>query len=319
MSLLRLTTWFSPLLLLGAPGGGLCASEVGPGAGANVAMGVTQPFALGPGERLVFQVQWKWFARAGRIQVAADDPEAEQAGEAAGLSGATAKGRAETPPRRILVNIASDGAVAWLFAYQASGESFFDPVTGRMLSGSYESQGGRKRQARTIEFDAEKRIARYRDTLDPTRDEDIPLPEGDPVDLITCLVTARHWRMEPGDTREILVQVDKKIYPIRLRAVGRETLRTGLASFPALLIVPEPVGVPRGLFRAGGGMRIWIEDAPRALPLRVEVKTRSGPIVADLVEYQPPRPGPGEAAGQSLPVAGEGEGERAAVGRRGRR
>jgi hypothetical protein len=35
-------------------------------------------------------------------------------------------------------------------------------------------------------------------------------------------------------------------------------------------------------------MRIWIEDSPRALPLRVEVKGPAGTVNVDLIEYEPP-------------------------------
>jgi Protein of unknown function (DUF3108) len=237
--------------------------------------------ALGAGEKLVFQAKWKLFSRAGRITVYADDA---PAGEPA-----TGPTQAETPPRRrIRVDVSSDGMIARLYTYNAIGETYFDPLTGKMLSGKYQSTAGSRREDRSIDFDFENHLAHYRDSLVPKRDADIPLPPGDPLDLITCLVTARRWNLKPGDTRDIVVLADNRFYPLRLRALRRETIKASLGTFDALLIVPEPIGAPRGLFRKGGGLRIWIEDTPRALPLRVEVKVPVGTVTANLVEYHPP-------------------------------
>jgi hypothetical protein len=169
-----------------------------------------------------------------------------------------------------------------------------------MLYAKYQSTAGSKREDRSIAFDLDKRLAHYRDSLVPKRDADIPLPPGDPLDLITCLVTARRWNLQPGDTRDIVVLADKRFYPLRLRALRRESINVSLGSFDSLLVVPEPIGPATGMFRKGGAMRIWIEDAPRALPLRVEVKVPVGTVTADLVEYQPPLALAGTAAGVAL-------------------
>ncbi len=247
---------------------------------------------LGVGERMIFQASWKFFSRAGRINVFADDQAAD--GEKPVLP------VTRTPPRRIRVDVCSDGVIACLYKYHAAGESFFDPVTGQMLYAKYQSNTGSKREDRSITFDLEKRLAHYRDSLVPKRDADIPLPPGDPLDLITCLVTARRWNLQPGDTRDIVVLADKRFYPLRLRALRRESIKAPLGSFDSLLVVPEPIGPATGMFRKGGAMRIWIEDTPRALPLRVEVKVPFGTVTADLVEYQPPLALAETAAGATL-------------------
>lgn len=236
--------------------------------------------ALGAGEKLVFQARWKFFDKVGRIIVAADD--------AVSADGPSVPGVAGPPLRRIRVDVSSDGMIANLYTYRATGVSFFDPVSGRMLSASYKSAAGSDREERSIRFDPEKHLAYYRDALAPRRNADLPLPEGEFLDFITCLSTARRWNLHPGDTRDIVVLADKRFYTLRLHAERRETITAALGKFDTLVIVPEQIGPPRGIFKKGGGFRIWIEDSPRALPIRVDVHVPIGTVTVDLVKYDPP-------------------------------
>jgi hypothetical protein len=235
---------------------------------------------LGPGEAFGFQASWGIFPRAGRIDIsaaphAADNTHAEE--------------------RLVTVRIATDGTIGRLYRYEAVGETLFATDTGRMQSASYRARAGKKRQERALAFDYARRVAHYRDALEPERNTTLALPEGgEPLDLITSLVNARRWNLAPGDTQEILVQVDDAFYPLLLRAGAIERLRTKRGDFSALVITPEPVGKPRGLFRRGGSLKIWVEDSPARLPLRIEVKGRFGTVTADLVHYVPPRLPPPE-------------------------
>lgn len=266
---------------------------------------------LGAGEELSFRVRWRVFDRAGTIEVAADDHTPVEKAD----TGDAFAGPSPTL-RRIQVKIATDGTIARLYTYRAEGETFYDPINGRILSARFLSTAGGKQQERTLEFDRALGIARYRDARNPSRDEDLALPEGDPLDILTSLVTARHWKLAPGQTHDILLQADKRFYPLRLRAESRETLRAALGEFPALVVVPEPIGEARGLFRRGGSIRVWIEDSPRALPLKIEIETRAGRFVADLIRYQ--APGVGSDSDQLL-VEPDPSGSRAPGGHRSRR
>ncbi len=243
---------------------------------------------LGPGEAFGFQASWGIFPRAGRVDIsaAASTPETAEADE-----------------RRVTVRIASDGTIRRLYRYEAIGETLFAADTGRMQSASYRARVGGKRQQRALAFDYDSRVAHYSDALEPERSATVALPDGEPLDLVTSLVTARRWQLAPGDTREILVQVDKKFYPLLLRAGAIETVRTKRGEFSALVVTPEPVGRPSGLFRRGGSMKVWIEDSPERLPLRVEVKGRFGTVTADLVHYEPPLTDPAPESSPPAAVA----------------
>lgn len=238
---------------------------------------------LGPGESFGFQARWGLFSKAGRIDITADP-------------------QTEDNERRVTVRVASDGTIGRLYRYEAVGETRFAADSGRMQTASYRSRSGRTIEQRALAFDYEARVAHYRDAIEPKHDTTIALPEGDPVDLVTSLVTARRWRLAPGDSQRILVQVDDKFYPLLLRAGAIERVRTARGEFAALVVTPEPVGKPRGLFRKGGSLKIWLEDSPARLPVRVEVKGRFGTVTADLVHYVPPVDAPAPAP-QSPSVA----------------
>ena len=236
---------------------------------------------LAPGESLTFQAKWGLFPRAGRVVVSAS--------EDTGPGEDDASGEGDGEVVLIRLEVASDGTLGRLFRFQAEADSRFDGETGRMLSAVMRSAQGSKKTERRLTFDYEAGIARYEDKLEPRRSEELTLPEdGRPMDLISCLVSARQWKLQPGDEREILVMADKRFYPMRLKAMVVERHSFPLGEFDALLLVPEPIGEARGVFRDGGGIRVWVENSERGLPLRIEVKTRVGLVVADLVEYRPP-------------------------------
>lgn len=256
---------------------GLLAPTIASHAGESPAPVPTETAAmLGPGEAFGFQASWGIFPRAGRIDISAAPPTPGT----------------DAAERLVTVRIATDGTIGRLYRYEAAGETLFAADTGLMQSASYHARSRGKRQERSLTFDYAARVAHYTDAIEPERNATVALPDGDPVDLVTSLVTARRWQLAPGDTREILVQVDKKFYPLLLRAGAIERLRTKRGEFSALVVTPEPVGKPGGLFRRGGSMKIWLENSPARLPLRIEVKGRFGTVTADLVHYVPPQTEP---------------------------
>jgi hypothetical protein len=228
---------------------------------------------LQPGESMVFQARWGIFSRAGKVEVAADKATEEQDGAA--------------PRTLVRVRIASDGTLGSLFRYQATAETIFTQ-SGRMLEAVLRTDSGSRKEHREIKFDYDQRTADYTDHLQPRRSQLIQLPDGEPLDLVSCLVSARNWNLKPGEEREVLVQADRRFYPIKIRVEQTVRQSFALGEFDALVLVPEPIGEPRGVFRNGGGLRVWIEDAPRGLPLRIEAKTKVGMVTADLVEYTAP-------------------------------
>ncbi len=233
-------------------------------------LATAQPLALQPGERLKFRVTWG-ILKAGEVEIAAD-----------------ATGEPSDPLTEVVVHTASAGLIRRLYSFDGEVRSLFDPDSGQLISASATTRSKKKSTDASITLDHRAAEAAYVDNLDPSRSTTVPLPESRPMDLVTSLVEARAWSLRPGDKRQIAVLFDDEFYDLTLKAVRYETVKTDDGKRRALLVVPRMEEKPRGLFKRGGEIRVWLDHEPPHLPLRFEVKTRAGTAVAVLTDYRPP-------------------------------
>jgi hypothetical protein len=229
------------------------------------------PLAMQPGERLDFRVSWGPLGKAGEVTVFA-----------------TPAGDEEQPVTEIVVRTSSAGLVRVLYAFDGEARSLFDPSDGRLLSATATTRAKRKNTRASITLDHDAARADYVDHLDSSRSTTVPLPQGRAMDLVTSLVEARAWSLRPGDKREVSVLFDDEFYDLTLHALRYETVRTHSGRREALLVTPRMDGRPRGIFKRGGEVRVWLDRAPPHLPVRFEVQTKSGTAVALLTDYRPP-------------------------------
>lgn len=226
---------------------------------------------LRPGEALTYYVGWGVLGHAGEIKIAA---------------------RAETVDGQpqILVDTTSStrGFVRVLYSFDGDAQTRFDAVDGRLLSATASTRAGKQRTHASILFDYKKREGAYVDHLKPARSTTVPLPPGMPMDLMTALIQTRAWSLAPGGFIDAFVLFDDEFYPLRITAEREETISTPKGPRKALLLIPTMVEKPKGMFRRGGEVRVWVSADADRLPLRFEVKLKVGTAYAVLTDYQPP-------------------------------
>jgi len=229
-----------------------------------------EPFtALKDGERFRYQIGWGMFSNAGEIAIeAARD---------------TLDGREIF---RVKTKIASRGVIRGLFRFDNRGELTIDAATGRVLTASDGGESGSKRvETRTV-FDYVRRIATHTDAVKPDRNRDFPIPDGNPVDLISALIRTRDWKPHLGEYRDALVYFGRDLYPVTLRAENRETIKTPLGTFSTIQLIPrmetEP---PRGVFKRGGEIKVWVSETSEPLPVQMQLNLSFGTARLSLVEH----------------------------------
>jgi len=140
-----------------------------------------------------------------------------------------------------------------------------------------------------VVFDYAKRMANYTNSLIAGPVRALPMPPGNPTDLITCLLLARTWNLRPGEQHDALVLFNDDFYQLTIHARGYETLTTPLGTFNTLVLEPRMDKTPPlGMFKRGSTVRVWIAQDERRLPVRFQVHLKFGSGVATLVEYHPP-------------------------------
>jgi hypothetical protein len=124
------------------------------------------------------------------------------------------------------------------------------------------------------------------------------------MDLIMSLIQTRAWNLKPGETKDALVIFDDEFYELTIHAEKYEEVRTTLGTFNTLVLVPRMEKTPpKGMFKRGTGVRVWISQDERRLPVKFQVEFKFGSGVATLVNYQPPA-GAAATPGATAPVAG---------------
>lgn len=238
------------------------------------------PLALGEGEAMTFRVGWGIFTGAGEIKVSA-----------------SRSGTGETPGLRITTTTTTRGFLSGVFPFTAKAEALYDGQDQRLLLAEESSSSKKKQTKHSLAFDYLQNKARYTDHVRPERTAELDLPSGQPLDLITSLIQTRAWDLKPGEKQEALVIFDDDFYELTIYAEAYEELRTPLGKFKTLKLVPKMERTPpKGMFKRGSNVSVWISQDERRLPVRFEVEFKFGSGVATLVDYQPPAAATPDAA-----------------------
>jgi hypothetical protein len=231
---------------------------------------VAAPFtAFRDGETFSYRVGFAIFPRAGEITIAAH---------------ADKKDGADVI--RITTDTRSRGFVRGLYAFDNKAEVMIDQASGRMVHVKESGTDPKRATDTETTFDYQKRIATYTDRVRTERSAEIPIPDGDPVDLISALVQTRDWNLKPGEKRNVVVQFGRDFYPLAILAEGYEEVRTPMGNYKALMLVPRMEKDPKGLFKRGGEIRVWIAQDGSNLPVKMQLKLNFGTATLLLSEYK---------------------------------
>jgi len=238
----------------------------------STALRANGPFtALKDGERFRFQISWGIFSNAGEIVLQA---------------------RRETTAgadrMHVTTRISSRGIIRGFYRFDNQSELVIDMATGRLISASEEGSGSKDTRTQTL-FDYDRRIATHTDFLHPDRNREFALGATDPVDLITALIQTRDWNPKLGDHRSVDVYFSRDIYPVVIRADLLEQVKSPLGVFNTMRLTPrmetEP---PRGVFKRGGEIRVWVSQSDHPQPVQMQLKLSFGSARLVLAEHEVP-------------------------------
>ena len=243
--------------------------------------------AFQDGESFVYRVGWGIFTKAGEIRVKAKKEVFE--------------GRTVF---RITMVTASKGIVKGLYRYEDTAEGLIDAETGRLIVATEVAYNDEKTSDARTTFDYTTRKATHKDPLRPGRETEFSLPAGDPVDLISALVQTRDWATEPGLKRDALIFAGRDVYPVSIYAEAFETIDTRDGEVRALALSPRmETEAPRGIFKKGGQIRVWVSQDKERLPIRMQLKLKFGTASLTLVEHKLPVPAAEQQAKVEPPKA----------------
>ncbi|HUJ43373.1 MAG TPA: DUF3108 domain-containing protein [Opitutaceae bacterium] len=231
--------------------------------------------AFADGETFTYRVGWGIFPRAGEIVIAAHEEKDERGDEVF----------------HITTDTATRGFVREFYSYNNRAEAIIDRRTGRLtFMREKGSDGGQHRTDTETTFDYVRNIAWHVDHFRPDRSQQVTIPPGDPIDLISALVQTREWNLKPGQKKDVLVNFSNEFYPLAIYADHYEEARTPLGTYRALVLIPRMEQNPKGIFRRGGEIKVWISQGEQKLPVKMQLKLRFGSAVLWLSKYQAAAP-----------------------------
>jgi hypothetical protein len=224
------------------------------------------------GERLTYRVSWAIVPGAGEIKVVAK--------KELGPDGARLAVTATTTTRRL---------ARMLLPFDAEAKSIFDLNTGHLLSLQETSSQRSKRSAHRVTFDYTSRQATYIGSKSADQPQLLVIPAGDPTDLIMGLLQTRSWNLPLGEKQDALVLFANDFYELTIYHTRNEQVRTPLGTFDTMVLEPRmEKTAPKGMFKRGSTVRVWIAQEKRRLPVKFEVEFKIGTGTASLEAYEGP-------------------------------
>ena len=138
-------------------------------------------------------------------------------------------------------------------------------------------EGARVRD-RGITFNHVDNTAYYKDYL--TGEETTALTTPGIADVTTAFYHARHLPLAPGNVLHLPVMDSREPYLLEVRILEIEKLRTIFGKVETLVV--QPLVRSEGTFEGKGGVKLWITNDSRRIPVKIQTKVTMGSVTATL-------------------------------------
>lgn len=103
-------------------------------------------------------------------------------------------------------------------------------------------------------------------------------------DALSSLYFVRTLDLEIGRLVAFPNHSGKKNYPLRVRVMGKEKIKTRAGRFSCIVVEPRLKG--EGIFKHKGRLTVWLTDDERRLPVKMKSQIKIGAITAELVRWK---------------------------------
>ncbi|HEV3326080.1 MAG TPA: DUF3108 domain-containing protein [Puia sp.] len=106
-------------------------------------------------------------------------------------------------------------------------------------------------------------------------------------DVLSAIFYARNIdfsRHKPGDRIPFYMFLDRQVYPLYIRYLGKETIRTNYGKFRTIKF--KPLLVKGTMFEGGEKMTVWVTDDPNHIAVRIESPITVGKVLVDMSYYR---------------------------------
>ena len=112
----------------------------------------------------------------------------------------------------------------------------------------------------------------------------IPACVQDVVSAIYYSRNIEYDKYKPGDRIPFTLFLDKELFSMYVRYMGKETIKTKYGKFKSIKI--KPLLIKGTIFEGGEKMTVWISDDKNKIPVRIESPISVGSIKVDMMSYK---------------------------------
>lgn len=106
-------------------------------------------------------------------------------------------------------------------------------------------------------------------------------------DVLSAIYYSRNIdfdKYKPGDKIPFTLFLDKELFAMYIRYMGKETIKTKYGKFKAIKF--KPLLIKGTIFEGGEKMTVWVSDDENKIPVRVESPISVGSIKVDMMSYK---------------------------------
>lgn len=123
----------------------------------------------------------------------------------------------------------------------------------------------------------------YTNKVDVGREDKVDVPQGT-HDMISAFYAARNLDLsnaKEGDVFVINSIVDKEVFPLKIRYVGKEKIDCEIGTYNCVKF--RPIVQKGRIFKKEEDLNVWITDDKNHIPLRAQAKLMVGSVKLDIV------------------------------------
>jgi hypothetical protein len=107
-------------------------------------------------------------------------------------------------------------------------------------------------------------------------------------DVLSAFYFVRTLALAPASTTAVMTHDSRKNYDLQVIVHGHERVKVPAGEFDCIVV--EPVILGEGLFQHEGRLTVWLTDDAHKMPVLMKTKVKVGSIDASLKEYTRGRP-----------------------------
>jgi hypothetical protein len=106
-------------------------------------------------------------------------------------------------------------------------------------------------------------------------------------DVLSAISFARnidYSHLKPDDRIPFDMFLDRKVYPLYIRYLGKEIIHTRYGRFHTIKF--SPLLIKGTMFEGGEKMKVWVSDDPNHIALRIESPITIGAVSVDMMDFK---------------------------------